>query len=147
NAFNEVTTLLEDNKLHRSELDDTGPTNQTNRFLSWVRRTYAPGDVWESTPARSQDDRRSEILRLGREWSMPENDKLHEDYVPSLRRVESTFGEADAIAAASKEELTQGLTSLHAFKEQLRFVKGGATNLSMTFWTENNDDIDKVRNT
>jgi hypothetical protein len=147
NAFNEVKRLLDDSKLHRAELEGTGPASQTNRFLSWVRRTYAPGDVWESTPPRLQDDRRGEILRLGREWTIPENDHLHEDYVPSLRRVESTFGEVDAIEAASKEELTQGLTSLHAFSEQLRFVKGGATNLPIAFWDENNEDAGRVKKT
>ena len=147
NAFNEVKGLLEDNKLRRTELEGIDPANQTNRFLSWVRRIHAPGDVWESTQPRSQDDRRGDILRLGREWTIPENDNMHEEYVPSLRMVESTFGQADAIDAASKEELTQGLTSLHAFSEQLRFVKGGTANLPIAFWSENNDDAGKVKKT
>ena len=147
NAFNEVRRLLEENKLHRTELDGLDAAHQTNRFLSWIRRTYAPGDVWESAPPRSQDARREEILRLGREWIIPEKDTIHEDYVPSLQRAESTFGEADAIDAASKEDLTQGLTALHAFYEQLRFVKGGAANLPIAFWRENNDDVAKIRKT
>lgn len=136
NAFNEVKRVLEDNNLQRPELNDVGFANQTNRFLSWIRRTQAPGDVWESTPLRPQGDRRGELLRLGREWIIPANDNISEDYVASLRRVQSTFGEKDAIDAASKEELTDGLTSLHAFYEQLRFVKGGAANLPIAFWSE-----------
>lgn len=147
NAFNEVTRVLEDNKLHRAELDGVGAANQTNRFLSWVRRTHAPGDVWASVPPRSEDDRRGEVLRLGRDRIIPANDTIKEDYVASLRSVENTFDDADAIEAASKEELTEGITSLHAFYEQLRFVKGGPTNLPIVFGSENSEDADKVRKT
>jgi len=147
NAFNEVKKLLEDNQLYRAELTSAGPANQTNRFVSWVRRTHAPGDLWESTPPRSQDDRRIEILRLAREWIIPQNDNLHEDYVKALQTVKNTFYEADAIQTASKDDLTEGLTSLQAFHEQLRFVKGGAANLPLVFWNENNEDVDKVKKT
>ncbi len=147
NAFNEVTSVLEENEVHRPELHSIGPANQANRFLSWVRRTYAPGDVWESVPPRSQESRRAEILRLGREWALPDTDNIHEDYVSSVRRIWTIFGDPEAMEVASKEELTQGLTSLHAFSEQLRFVKGGALNLSTVFWSENNDDAERVRRT
>jgi hypothetical protein len=57
------------------------------------------------------------------------------------------FGTEDAIASASKDELMEGLVSIHAFLEQLRFVKGGAVNLPAAFWSANNDDVAKVRQT
>lgn len=37
--------------------------------------------------------------------------------------------------------------SLHAFSEQLRFVRGGTPSLPIVFWRENNEDVDKVRKT
>jgi hypothetical protein len=147
NAFSEITRLLLENNLHRAELDGIGPANQTNRFLSWVRVTHAPGDQWQSVQPRPHNERREEILRLGREWIIPANDSMHEEYLPSLRQVHRIFGDADALQAASKESLTEGLTSLHAFSEQLRFVKGGAPSLPIVFWKENNEDVDKVRKT
>jgi len=147
NAFNEVCRVLQENSLHRAELDGIGPANQTNRFIAWVRVTHAPGDVWQSIEPRSQDQRREEIIRLGREWTIPANDSMHEGYLLALRQVQRTFGDADTIQAASKEDLTEGLMSLHAFSEQLRFVKGGAPNLPIAFWKENKEDVDKVRKT
>jgi len=57
------------------------------------------------------------------------------------------FGEQESIETASKDQLTQGLMSLHAFSEQQRFVKGGAANLPGAFWTANNQDGEKVRQT
>jgi hypothetical protein len=42
---------------------------------------------------------------------------------------------------------TRGLMSLHAFGEQLRFVKGGEANLPPAFWGQNGDDVAKVKRT
>jgi hypothetical protein len=60
----------------------------------------------------------------------------------TARRV---FGTAESIDIASKDELSQGLLSLHAFLEQLRFVKGGREQLAPFFWSENSNDIDRVK--
>jgi hypothetical protein len=57
------------------------------------------------------------------------------------------FGTPGAIASASKEEVTFGLMSLHAFTEQFRFVKGGAVNLPLAFWAANNQDVTRVKET
>jgi hypothetical protein len=146
-AFNEVADVLQENEIRREELDAVGPAHQANRFLSWVRRKYAPGDVWESTPPRSQPERRDAIISLGREWMVPGNDHMHEDYLPSIRLLEATFTDADTVAGASKHELMQGLLALHAFFEQFRFVKGGAPNLPIEFWNVNHEDAEKVRKT
>jgi hypothetical protein len=37
--------------------------------------------------------------------------------------------------------------SLHAFSEQLRFVKGGEANLPNAFWAANNQDVDRAKKT
>jgi hypothetical protein len=37
--------------------------------------------------------------------------------------------------------------SLHAFAEQLRFVKGGTPNLPIEFWEANKQDVGKVKAT
>jgi hypothetical protein len=147
NSFNEVKTLLDENQLWRAELIDASKANQTNRFLSWVRRTYALGEAWESAPVRSQDGRRTEILRLGQEWIEPAKDTVHKSYVIFIQHVESVFGTTDAVESASKEDITRGLMSVHAFLEQLRFVKGGEPNLPIAFWAQNNEDVDRVKMT
>jgi hypothetical protein len=62
-----------------------------------------------------------------------------------LKTVQRVFGTADSIDNASTEELSDGLLSLHAFLEQLRFVKGGRENLAPFFWNENKRDVARVK--
>lgn len=145
-AFNEVMTSLQENHFRRAELANVGASNETNRFLNWVRLTYAPGDeAWRTAPLRSQSERRAEILRLGAEWSTTNKNQIPKDYIEWLQQVQTVFGTPDDIDAASKETLTQGLLSLHAFSEQLRFVKGGTAALPGAFWAANKNDLPKVK--
>jgi hypothetical protein len=62
-----------------------------------------------------------------------------------LHTVTTTFGTKDAIAEGTREELTSGLLSPHAFYERLRFVDGGLKNLPGFFWAANQNDVAKVR--
>lgn len=147
-AFNEVTAILEERGFRRPELEDVGTANETNRFLNWVRLTFVQGDeAWQSAPLRSQEERRQEIVRLGEVWTRTDNNKVPPDYVDWLRIVKDVFGTKEALEAASKEDLMKGLQSIHAFSEQLRFVKGGGANLPTAFWAANNQDADKVKGT
>jgi hypothetical protein len=147
-AFTEVSKVLEDHKFRRPELEDAGSSIEANRFLNWVRLTYAPGEEsWEGAPLRPQGERQAEVFRLGREWTGTEHNKIPEDFLDWLRLVRSIFGTPDAIDAASKEQLTEGLLSIHAFNEQLRFVKGGKANLPIAFWSANNQDVTKAKRT
>ncbi len=148
-AFNEVTKLLQDNHLSRPELFNLGAEHETNRFLNWVRLTCAQGqDSWKESPLRpEQNARHQEILRLGREWTLAEKHKIPESYIDWLRRVQDLFSSPESIEMASKEELTDGLLSIHAFNEQLRYVKGGERNLGAAFWQENNDSVARVKST
>jgi hypothetical protein len=107
--------------------------------------TYAPEDTWATAPFRSEDERRGEIVRLGSEWTTTDQSKIPNDYTDWLVRVQSLFGTRLAIDGASKDQFTEGLMSLHAFAEQLRFVKGGAANLPNAFWSANNQDVTKVK--
>jgi PLD-like domain len=149
NSFNEVTSILENNNFRRPELDNVGIANETNRFLNWVRVTYAPGeDAWQSAIPRPEEERRDEIIRLGREWVQTPRSQIPEDYVEWLLKVRSTFGSREAIEHASKDDISAGLTSIHAFSEQHRFVTdGGQVNLAAAFWKDNNEDLEKVKRT
>lgn len=147
-AFNEVTALLLENGFRRPELEEAGAANETNRFLNWVRLTYAPGEeTWEAAPLRSQAERRTEILRLGAEWTTTKEDRIPHHFIDWLHLVQGVFGTTEAIESASQERLTQGLLSIHAFLEQLRFVKGGEAALPGAFWTANSQDVAKVKRT
>lgn len=147
-AFSEVTGILVENGFRRPELADVGEANETNRFLNWVRLTYVIGDeAWQSAPLRASEDRRREIERLGSEWQHTPKNRVPENYADWVERVRALFGTAASIKAASKEELTQALMSLHAFVEQLRFVKGGESKLPGEFWKANNDDVERVKDT
>jgi hypothetical protein len=147
-AFNEVMQLLNEKNYRRPELADIGIANETNLFLSWVRLTYAPGeDSCEAASTRSKDARRAEIDRLGLEWVLTTDSKVDAEYKEWLARVKLVFGGKLTIQEASKEELIEAIMSIHAFYEQLRFVKGGATNLPKAFWAANNDDVSRVKKT
>ena len=85
------------------------------------------------------------IENYAREWVEAADNKVPEDYASWLLTVKRVFGSREAIQSATKEEITEGLMSLHAFLEQLRFVKGGAKNLPPEFWKRNDDNIDRVK--
>ncbi len=147
-AFNEVTAILEEHGYRRPELEKLGVANETNRFLNWVRLTYVIGDEgWRTAPIRSAEARRSNIVSLGEEWAATLDSKVTDDYAIWIANVRQIFGSADALGAASNNDITLGLMSLHAFTEQLRFVKGGSKNLVPEFWTRNSNDSARVKST
>jgi hypothetical protein len=145
-AFLEVTQILEQEGLRRTRLKTWNAAIETNRFLNWVRLSYVHGDdAWQSAERKPAAQRRAEILVLGAEWKTTTDDRIPDDYFVWLRTVEQTFGTSEAIASASKEQITQGLVSLHAFAEQLRFTKGGLERLPKVFWDHNGQDVERVR--
>lgn len=145
-AFLEVRDILVSNDFRRSDLAEIGADNETNRFLNWVRLTYVIGDeAWQTAPLRSVEDRASLITTLGAEWKTADDNQVPDNYQEWLNNVERVFASAESIEQASKDELTEGLTSLHAFAEMSRFVKGGAVNLPDAFWTANKQDVSRVK--
>jgi hypothetical protein len=147
-AFSEVTAVLEEHGFRRADLAEVGIENETNRFLNYVRLTHVIGDeAWQNAPLRAADERRQLIMRYAQEWVDAVDSKVPEDYAVWLRIVKQTFGTREAIKAADKDQIINGLMSLHAFIEQLRFVKGGQKNLPPEFWKMNNNDLDRVKTT
>lgn len=145
-AFDEVGRVLAEEQLEREQLTALARPFHTNRFLNWVRLTHAPGeDTWREPPLRDEEARRSEIIRLGREWRLASDDRVPSDYEERLKAVDRTFGDGGRLSAASPDELVSGLIGLHAFSEQLRFVKGGLTALPDEFWRENGGDSKRVK--
>jgi hypothetical protein len=144
--FTEVLETIRQGNYRRADLENIGIAYETNRFLNWVRLTQAPGDNWAQAPLRAnREDRMNEIRRLGQEWVRTDKHQVSPDYTDMLRTAQRTFGTVESIDNASQEELSEGLLSLHAFLEQLRFVKGGRGNLAPFFWRENNNDVDRVK--
>ncbi len=148
-AFDEVTNLLESNNLRRDDLTEIGSAMETNRFLNWVRLSQAVGeDAWRETPLQLDPaDRRVEILRLGREWVQADKNKVPTDYIDWLRTVQQVFANRETIQDSSKERLTDGLLSIHAFHEQLRWKGGGKTGFAEKFWSANDGDVERVKRT
>lgn len=145
-AFSEVAAILERDGLRRPELEEIGIANEANRFLNYVRLTHVIGDeAWRSAPPRGATARASLIRSLAAEWVAADDSRVPDDYAEWLETVASTFGTVEALEAASKQQITDGLLSLHAFVEQLRFVKGGQQNLPGEFWKQNADRLDHVK--
>lgn len=145
-AFNEVTAILGKHGFRRADLVDVGAANETNRFLNYVRKVHVIGDeAWQAAPILAADGRRAAIVRFGREWVGAADSKVPEDYASWLQNVIRVFGSVDSLDAATRDAVTDGLMSLHAFNEQFRFVKGGVKNLPSVFWERNRDDITRVK--
>lgn len=147
-AFNEVKEILTQQEFRRNDLAELSPAHEANRFLNFVRLTYVKGDdAWQSAPFRNKEERRVDIMRFGREWLDAVDSKVPEHYVAMLTTVNRIFGNRDTLHAASKDDVTDGLMALHAFSEQLRFVKGGESKLGPAFWRLNHDDVSRVKYT
>lgn len=145
-AFEEISEILVKQNLRRPELAEIGLFNEANRFLNWVRLTKAiGGDSWKFAPVLSQNERKAAITGFAQDWVSQTDSKVPQDYIDWLQRVQTVFASIETIDSASKDELTQALMSLHAFAEQLRFVKGGLQNLPSEFWTANSNDMAKVK--
>lgn len=145
-AFNEVEKILVERELRRAELSGIGVSNETNRFLNWLRLTRITGDeTWRNAPIRTPDQRRAIIIEAGEAWRDSADSQVPDDYLDWLARVNSAFGSAEHIQKLSANEITDGLTALHAFAEQLRFTKGGIANLPKAFWKANTNDVERVR--
>ena len=147
-AFTEVTSILHEAGYRRPELAGIGEANETNRFLNWLRLSYVIGDdTWQSAPHRPEAERRVLISNFGTEWAVAEDHKVPEYYLEWLDTLQQIFGTSEGVETLSKDKLTGGLERIHAFVEQLRFVKGGAANLAPTFWAANNQDLPRVKRT
>lgn len=147
-AFDEVTALLSKGGFRRPELAGIGLANETNRFLNWVRLTHVHGEsAWLEAPRLGAAERRVKIESLGSDWVAAMKNLVPDEYVDWLQNVEGLFGDASVLQEASKDDLTRGLMSLHAFTEQSRFTKGGVRALPDAFWAANNGDVEKVRRT
>ncbi len=146
-ALGEVRAILEEHGFRRPEFANVGIGSETNRFLNYARKIHATGDTWRDAPLRVGDDRRGWITRHAREWVAADDPKVGKDYVACLEAVKRTFGTREAIEAAGRGEIIDGLMSLHAFAEQQLFVRGGEKSLRAEFWKRNGDDAVRVRST
>lgn len=146
-AFDEVAAALEGGGHRRADLAEVSLAAETNRFLNWVRLTKITDDAeWMGATVASEAVRRARLESLGAEWRIVDDARIHPDYAESQHKLHAVFGSVDAIDRSSKETIMGALMSVHAFYEQLRFVKGGHAALGPEFWRLNNDDLQRVRN-
>lgn len=144
-AFDEVSAVLVENSLHRPEWSDGDIGSKTNRFLNWVRLTHGAGDDWEKSPFRSQADRRLELIRLGHEWTSTDKPHIPADYFANLEHLRAVFACKESLQSATREKLSIALMGIHAFEEQIRFIKGGYAAIIDYFWNENHEDVERVK--
>jgi hypothetical protein len=124
---------------------DSNPSHEANRFLSWVRVHHAIGeDSWRLAKVMTNEERHQKLKALGAEWKKASFDRTISD-LEMYNKVNDIFSSEDSVRDASKDELLDGLCSIHAFLEQLRFVKGGLAELPNAFMRENNNDIEKIK--
>ncbi len=145
-AFAEVSAVLRDRGLRRPEFVDLGLAFETNRFLNWVRLEHAVGDVsWQEALLLSEDDRRHMVGSLAEQWVSTTNPHIPDDYFQLLSELQAVMATPESIRASDHEQLAHALICVHAFKQQLRFTKGGEEALPTKFWKLNQDDLLRVQ--
>jgi len=103
-------------------------------FVSFVRETVAKGSAWKETALSSGPEREKYIEALIRKWHETPWAYFEEEVVPeNYPRLIRVFGAPETIRSASDEELVDALDTVHAFRELLRFVKGGLDSLHRRF--------------
>jgi HKD family nuclease len=144
-AFAEVAVLLTDHGHRRPEFADLGIEVEVNRFLNWVRLEHAKGDeAWQNAPLRSKADRQPVVLSFAEAWATTAKPDIPDDYFDLLRELHAVLGSPQSIAGSDREQIASALLCVHAFKEQLRFTRGGEEALPAKFWMLNNDDLTRV---
>jgi len=146
-AFAEVSGVLRDRGLRRSEFAELGLAVETNRFLNWVRLEHAIGDAsWQEAPLRPEADRRHMVGSLAEQWVATTHTAIPDDYFQLLAELQAVMATPEAIRASNHDQLASALICVHAFKEQLRFTKGGVEALPTKFWDLNHGDLPRVQN-
>ena len=146
-AFAEVSSFLSEEGLHRPEWSVTDKGSETNRFLNWVRLTQGSGDEWQNAPLRSKEERREALFELGRGWVATTNPRIAADYFPNMNQLRAVLTDEQTLQAANRAELSEALMGIHAFEEQIRFIKGGYSAIIDFFWKANDADVDRVKRT
>ncbi len=119
---------------------------EIDQFLSFVREKHCPGEAYLDAPVRPRDEDRWGFVReIIDEWFKERWAWLDDHAVAAFSRINARLGSPDAIAAATMEEIIDGLEVCHAFHELLRFHLGGIAALRKDF--SNANDIQRVRNT
>lgn len=146
-AFQEVEGVLTSENLFRADVQEIGLPFRVNRFLNWLRLTHAQNDTWKDAPFRSPHDRMLEIKRWGTEWRDAADGRVDEGYAEGIDGVLAPFANGEELRTASRKAIMNGLLGVHAFAEQSRFTDGGKEALPSRFWNQNNEDVEKVRET
>jgi hypothetical protein len=145
-AFDEVTGTLSKDGMHRSEWSGVDRASETNRFLNWVRLTHGAGNDWQKFPALTKkDELQSSIMALAREWATTSDPRITHDYFSNMEFLRRVFSSKLALNSASRDDLSKALMGVHAFEEQIRFIKGGYSAIIEFFWKENDEDVERVR--
>src|SRR5437879_12378965 len=85
------------------------------------------------------------MVALGRQWASTDNPRITDDYFTNMAHLRGVFASEESLYSASRENLSLALMGIHAFEEQIRFIKGGYAAIIDLFWNENNGDIERVK--
>lgn len=146
-AFDEVTKLMSASGVHRPEWQVDEQSSETNRFLNWVRLIHGPSEEWRKAPPRSPDNRAGYIASLVKEWAYTRDPRIPHDFFDNMEQLRRVFASRASLEDASLDDLSNALMGVHAFEEQIRFIKGGYGRIIPFFWEQNEQDIARVKRT
>ncbi len=141
-AFNKIRGLYE--SLQKRKVDENLiPLRlEIDSFLSFVRDRHAPGDSWLQTPLDWGDQQKSLVERYLDEWFAERwphfEDTIVKVNYPKLMRV---FSSRETVIDSSDDELFDALTTVHSFRDRLRFFPGGLPTLRATFFETNDGKL------
>jgi hypothetical protein len=137
-AFGEVRAVYESIGKYKVTREQLPLRLEIDGFISWVREECAKGESWRHEPIVSSEERKQRIAELVETWHNSRWDWFHDMIVPiSYPRLIAVFKDQATFEAADDSTLFDALTTIHSFRETLRYHKGGMETLKRDFLTGN----------
>lgn len=112
---------------------------EVDRFLSWVRESYAKGNSYETSPKKTLEEISSDAIPLIEEFINEHNE--HFDLTVSERYpvLQRNFSSPEKIDKLTKKEIYDTLLNVNAFQDQFRFFQDGYENMEKEFLEANSE--------
>ena len=122
-AFRELAEVYQ-SMGQRKEKESAIPLRlEIDSFVSFIREEKAGGDNWKDPIASDIPDRKKKILSFAKEWLETDWDWFSNQIVPTrYPLLKKTFQSEESIRSSTNDELYEGLSMCHAFKDSRHYI-------------------------
>lgn len=110
---------------------------EIDSFFSYVRETFTTGESYKAAPILVGNVLEDHVRARIKTWADQPWPYLESVMPVSYSMLTKTFADNASLDAAPYSDITTALSACHAFREQLRFFKGGLQTVIAAFSDEN----------